>query len=346
MEMGLAVAGGAGGVRTPKVNPKPPLRVVRTPASPIGTSVRPTAPTGVRPAAPAQSAASSGPQARAVAGGGSRSQAASKVVEEPLLAPTTTPQAKPQLELVVVNANPVRVMIRHPGSSAAAGVGIAGIEGTKEGAAPDEAVGTSPAPKEDAEGKTKEENEGQCCCCVENLEIISADENKIDDSHMGHLIVTTIRLRNVAMTNNGNTSGGSTNRNCTLEWQERTNRPYPGGPPKPYEWFSFDTEKHKTFENSWRARLGVDRQCPGEDPVVDEDPAKVAKSDSQGTNYNRLLEFRIAARSAPGCECEYESYGVTAEQHIHMDDGNPLWERSYVRTPSSRDNVELTVRRP
>ena len=158
-EMGLAIVGGRGGATGTKRSPKPQLRVVRKPGSPLGTSTRPTVPRVV-PLAPAGPATlPPGPAARAATGGGSQIQAA-RVIEEPLSVVKTPPQVKPQLELVIDNPNPVRATNLNPGSPIVAGAGIIVVAGTRERATENLSGKESTSPQvESSEMSTNDEDD-------------------------------------------------------------------------------------------------------------------------------------------------------------------------------------------
>jgi hypothetical protein len=147
----------------------------------------------------------------------------------------------------------------------------------------------------------------KCCCCVESLRI--GNVTKVNRQYtFGHSFDVNIILK-YPPSNDGNES------DCTLKWEEKTNRSSPGNP-APNVWVDmFALWGRPGVTETFEPWLNRKKRCPSLfAPVTITDVPEMGKA-----QYKRILDIRITVVSAPNCRCQFASKTVEARQILDTD---------------------------
>jgi hypothetical protein len=152
--------------------------------------------------------------------------------------------------------------------------------------------------------------EEKCCCCVEGIDINFPAIQLIDLAvAWGHEFKTTFRLNYVKSDKEGD---------CTIEWWERTDKPYTptmvGNGPMTWNDMTKDPATAWNFDESWGKRK---KPCPDKEDVPDFDEPTIPK---WWKTDRRILQFAIVVRSAKDCPCDTISITKFLTQELSVKD--------------------------
>jgi len=194
-----------------------------------------------------------------------------------------------------------------------------------------------------------------CCCCAEDVRLVSAEPRTTQDcGHVLHIKATTKWLA----------WGKNASSDCTLEWWERTLFTFPNAPPKlrairivnnldvqdlrivenqpfigdprlfkPEQYIDYialaqekiakgDSSEKYPILTAWESR---ERKCPSDDEVtMFEDLAVAELINLFGpTTFERNLDIQVVVRSSadPECKCTYDYMMLNLNQRVSLAQG-------------------------
>jgi hypothetical protein len=158
--------------------------------------------------------------------------------------------------------------------------------------------------RDDGKEKEGKKDVKSCCCCVNSLKIDNI--TKIQNGHSyGHQYDLIIELENKS-------AGKGGPGDCSLKWEEKTNRAYTKGMTND-AWNDMFTllPGSPTFDPWTKNRK---KPCPGKETVTITDPPS-----ADDRLPKRTLELRITLGSSADCGCASASKTVTATQVLEPD---------------------------
>jgi len=127
--------------------------------------------------------------------------------------------------------------------------------------------------------------------------------------------------------------GTATKSSCTLEWWEKTDRPYLLVL-QPNTWTNLAGNPRAKSIGNWTTERK--EPCPGQDAFGMVDSPGLGLT--PGMNATRTLEFRIGVNSGSGCTgCENKSKRVTARQFLKVTNGTLDEAASKFESPNPND---------